>query len=190
VRPNYVSRAASNLRGTPIKIATVISFPEGTDPTASKISSSHTALSDGAHELDVVLNRTVLQTGSYPAVYAELHAIREACPKASLKLILETSQLTTDDIVTASVIANDAGWDYVKTSTGFCGRGASLEDVRSMRSVAFAMKGRQSRDGRGVMKVKASGGVRTLEQALCFVDAGASRIGTSNGVGIIKEEGL
>jgi deoxyribose-phosphate aldolase len=167
----------------------VISFPEGTDPVASKISACHAALADGAHELDVVLNRAVLQSGSYPAVYAELHAIRDACPKATLKLILETSQLAADKIVTASVIANDAGWEYVKTSTGFCGRGASLEDVRVMAGVAGAMKGRESRKGRERMKVKASGGVRTLEQALGMVAAGASRIGTSNGVGIVKNSG-
>jgi deoxyribose-phosphate aldolase len=143
---------------------------------------------DGARELDVVLNRRVFLAGSYAAVFAELHAIREACPKSKLKLILETSELSTDQVINACVLAYEAQWEYVKTSTGFCGRGASLEDVALMSSVATAMQDKAKGEGRSQMKVKASGGVRTWKDAIAMVKEGASRIGTSKGVSIAQEE--
>ena len=145
-------------------------------------------MKDGAHELDVVLNRGVLLAGSYAAVFAELHAIREACPKSELKLILETSELRTDDVLSASVLAYEARWEYVKTSTGFCGRGASLEDVELMSNVATVMQNRTKGEGRTRMKVKASGGIRTWKDAIAMVKEGASRIGASKGVDIVQEE--
>jgi deoxyribose-phosphate aldolase len=146
------------------------------------------AAKDGAHELDAVLNRGVLKDGLYSAVFAELHAIREACPKSELKLIFETSELSTDEVLKACVLAYEARWEYVKTSTGFCGRGASLEDVELMSNVATIMQKKGKGVGRSPTKVKASGGVRSWKDAVEMVQKGASRIGTSRGVGITVEE--
>jgi deoxyribose-phosphate aldolase len=186
VRPTYVSRAAATLRGSGVNVATVIAFPEGTAPTASKIAEAQSAVAAGATELDVMLNRGVLQARNHAAVSAELAALREACPKSQLKLILETSALSEEEIRAACELAYGAGWEYVKTSTGFCGRGASMNDVQIMSAVAAKMQSEAS--DKRVMKVKASGGIRTLADARAMVGAGASRIGASAGVKIVEEE--
>lgn len=197
MRPEYVSRAAARLKGTPVEVATVIGFHEGTYPTAAKVVEAIKAFSDGALELDVVLNRDILKSGDLAGstIWAELHALRESCPKAVFKLILETSQLSEEEIINGCVIADITGWEYTKTSTGFCGRGASLGDVRIMSAVAEVMESRRAsneeekgyRLGRGKMKIKASGGVRSWEDAVKMVQAGASRIGTSSGIKIVTE---
>jgi deoxyribose-phosphate aldolase len=150
-----------------------------------KVDESQQAISAGATELDVVLNRTQLQPGHYTKVYDELSAIRAISPpEIILKLILETSQLSRDEIIAAGVIAGYVGFDFIKTSTGFCGRGASVEDVELMVKVADIV-GKNL--GKERMKVKASGGVRTLEDAKKMLDAGAERIGASAGVPIVKQ---
>ena len=164
----------------------MIGFHEGTQSTASKVSESEEAIAAGATELDVVINRTQVQAGDYVAVWEELSAIRQVSPvqKVILKLILETSQLSREEIVAASVVAGYAGFDYIKTSTGFFGRGASEEDVQLMGRVA-SLVGEQL--GKEKMKVKASGGVRTLGDAKTMLDAGAERIGASAGVAIVQD---
>jgi deoxyribose-phosphate aldolase len=133
-----------------------------------------------------VLNRTDLQSGNYTIVFDELSSIRSVADqeKVVLKLILETSQLSREEIVAASVIAGYAGFEFIKTSTGFLGRGASVEDVVLMSKVAEVVGGKLGKEN---MKVKASGGVRTLEDAKKMLDAGAERIGASAGVAIVKE---
>jgi len=153
------------------------------------------AIEFGATELDVVLNRDVLQAGDYAATYAELFSLREVAPRASgvhLKLILETSMLSKREIIYACALAGWAGWDYVKTSTGFCGHGATVEHVRIMRTMTEVMaqhiEAKNRIDSRVFkMKVKASGGIRTYIDAVSMIEAGADRIGASAGVAIMEE---
>lgn len=135
------------------------------------------ATAAGAAELDMVLNYVKLREGRYSEVYTDIAAVRNIAPHpVVLKIILETSQLTPSDIVAGCKIAEAARADYIKTSTGFRGRGATEEDVCLMKSVV----------GEGI-KVKASGGVKTLKDCVSMMEAGAERIGTSNGVWIMEE---
>lgn len=143
--------------------------------------------------MDIVLNYPSLKAGSFEKVYNELATIRAlATQPVVLKLILETSQLSSTEIIAASVLAASASFDFIKTSTGFNGRGASLDDVYLMRSVAIEMAkrkvGKTGSDGKITqMSVKASGGVRNLKDTLKMIEAGANRIGTSSGVWIMQE---
>jgi deoxyribose-phosphate aldolase len=186
VRLPFVTHAVQSLPsdGT-IKVACVIGFHEGTQSTSSKVEEARSAIEAGASELDAVLNRELLQAGKYDAVYNELKQLRELAPpeKVVMKLILETSQLSREEIIKASVLAHTAGFDFIKTSTGFCGRGASKEDVILMRACAVYLA---STDGK-LMKVKASGGVRGYEDARTMIELGAERIGASSGVKIVEE---
>ena len=144
------------------------------------------ALQAGAHELDVVINYPDLNAGKFASIYQELATLRlQALHPVLLKLILETSQLNHSQIIAGCVMAAAANFDFVKTSTGFNGEGATEENVRLMaacceRLVAGNKGGRK-------MKVKAAGGIRTLADALTMLEAGASRLGTSGGVWIAKE---
>ncbi|KAL1631867.1 hypothetical protein SLS56_004229 [Neofusicoccum ribis] len=184
VRLNWVPRAVSNLKGTGVGVACVVGFHEGTYDTEAKIKEATSAITAGATELDVVINYPQLLSRSYAAVFDELVAIRAATSPTPVKLILETSQLQPSDIVAATTLAAFAGLDCVKTSTGFNGRGASVEDVRTMKA---AIKAVGRGEGEGRMWVKASGGVRGLASAREMLTAGAERIGTSSGVAILKD---
>lgn len=166
------------------------------------------SLTSGATELDTVLNATHLLAGSYSAIYSELSALRSAAPNALLKVIFETSRLTPDQITAACVLASAAAFDYVKTSTGFLAAGdcikgpdgerkptgATKEDVQLMKACCVYLASDESALGTqmggvkgGEMKVKASGGVRTLTDAVAMIEAGAERLGSSGGVWIAKE---
>ncbi|EKG11585.1 Deoxyribose-phosphate aldolase/phospho-2-dehydro-3-deoxyheptonate aldolase [Macrophomina phaseolina MS6] len=184
VRLNWVPRAITNLEGTGVGVACVVGFHEGTYTTEEKVKEATDAVAAGASELDVVINYPQLLAKQYAAVYTELITLRAATLPTPIKLILETSQLSTADIVAATTLAAYAGIDCVKTSTGFNGRGASVEDVRTMVGTIKAV-GRD--EGKERMWVKASGGVRGLESARAVLLAGAERIGTSSGVAILKE---
>lgn len=143
----------------------------------TKASEARDAVAAGASELDMVLNYDQLKQGDLSSVYTELAAVRHAAPRpVVLKVILETSQLSHADIIAGCKIAEAAQFDFVKTSTGFKGGGATKEHVRLMREVVGDK-----------MKVKASGGVKTVEDCIGMMEAGASRIGTSNGVWIMEE---
>lgn len=183
VRLPYVSRAAQNLADVKneVGIACVVGFHEGTYPTSEKVEEATKAVADGATELDMVLNWPLLKEGKYREVYNDIHAVRRAAPgpKTKLKVILETSQLSRDEIIAGSAISDMAGADFVKTSTGFNGAGASIENVRLMREVVDLLA--------NACKVKASGGVRTAEDAIEMLKSGADRIGASAGVKIVKE---
>ncbi|KIW07661.1 deoxyribose-phosphate aldolase [Verruconis gallopava] len=191
VRVDFVALAVARLQDAPAtKVACVVGFHEGTHATAAKVAEAQAAVAAGAAELDVVLNRETVQAGTLASAHEELKALRSAAPPpVVLKLILETSQLSRDEVIAATVIAGYAGFDFVKTSTGFCGRGASVEDVLLMNRVATALSQRDDLgEFKGVkMKVKASGGVRSLEDAKKMLDAGAERIGTSGGIRIMKD---
>ena len=180
VRLNHVERAVKNLKGTDVGVACVVGFHEGTYSTAEKVAEAREAVEKGATELDMVMNYALLKEKKYPAVYADINAVRKAAPpsKVALKVIIETSQLSCDEVIAASALTCMAGGDYIKTSTGFNGAGASVENVALMRAVAQEVK--------PSVKVKASGGVRTGEDCIKMIRAGADRIGASAGVKIVQ----
>ncbi|KAL9100971.1 MAG: hypothetical protein Q9163_003713 [Psora crenata] len=177
VRLQWVERAVCSLRGSRVRVACVVGFHEGTYPALEKAEEAVKAVQAGAAELDMVMNWHLLKEKRFREVYEDVAAVKTAASGlAILKVILETSQLEAYDIVAACTIAAIAQADFVKTSTGFCGQGATVENVRLMRSTVGDR-----------IKVKASGGVRTLEDCLTMIEAGAERIGTSNGVAIMQE---
>ncbi len=176
VNPANVGLAASLLKGTPVKVCTVIGFPLGaTTPTAKAVETCD-AIANGATEVDMVINVGALKSGDYDLVKRDIEAVVEAARgKALVKVILETALLTDEEKVKACLLARMAGADFVKTSTGFGPGGATVEDIRLMRKVVGADMG-----------VKASGGIRNLESARKMIEAGASRIGASASVAIVK----
>lgn len=142
------------------------------------------SLEGGAAELDVVVNWPQIKAAQYEHVYDDLKAIRDAAPRpVLLKLIFETSQLSNADIITTCVLASAAEFDYVKTSTGFLGHGATIEHVRLMAAACDYLGKPEQK-----MLVKASGGVRSLHDAIAMLEAGASRLGTSAGVAIATQQ--
>ncbi len=171
VNPYWVKLAA----GTGVKVATVVGFPLGANETAIKVAETALAVAAGAAEIDVVLNAGELIGGSPQVVREDLRAVVEAAGGALVKVILETVLLNDRQKTLACELAQDAGAAFVKTSTGFAGGGATVADVRLMRSVVGAEMG-----------VKASGGIRTWEDCRAMMAAGANRIGTSAGVAILK----
>ncbi|KAL8949338.1 MAG: hypothetical protein Q9222_004542 [Ikaeria aurantiellina] len=177
VRLQWVDRAIQNLQGSDVVVACVVGFHEGTYSMSEKVKEASQAISSGALELDMVINYPFLKQQKYSQVYTDIAAVRNVAPHpVFLKVILETSKLTQFDIIAGCKIAEAAQADFVKTSTGFGGQGATVENVRLMKSVI----------GPG-MKVKASGGVKTVNECVAMMEAGAERIGTSNGVWIMKE---
>ncbi|KAL4922217.1 hypothetical protein BDW62DRAFT_173214 [Aspergillus aurantiobrunneus] len=181
VRLNRVEQAVQNLRDAPdVGVACVVGFHEGMYETSEKEEEARKAIELGATELDMVLKYPLLKTKQYMEVYEDILGVRKAAPAPiGLKVILETSQLTRDEIIAGSVISCLAGADFVKTSTGFNGAGASVENVALMYEIAKIV-------GKGT-KVKASGGVRSAADCIKMLEAGAERIGASSGVKIVQE---
>ena len=185
VNPCYVPLVAEALAGSPIAVCTVIGFPLGASQTAVKAAEAELAVRDGATEVDMVLNVGKLKSGQYEYVEKDVRAVVAAArssrrggtgtKRALVKVIIETALLTDEEKVIACVLAQNAGADFVKTSTGFSHGGATAADVAMMRRVVGEQMG-----------VKASGGVRTLEDAETMVAHGATRIGASASVAIIK----
>lgn len=171
--------AAELLRGSEVTVCSVVGFPLGAALPAAKAREAQLAIEAGAGEIDVVLNIGALKDGDLRALLADIRAVVGACHERDVpcKVILETALLTDEEKIIACAAAGVAGADYVKTSTGFGGGGATVEDIALMRLVV----------GPGV-GVKASGGVRTREDALALVRAGATRIGASAGVAIVRGE--
>ena len=196
VRPNHVKTAQQAFKNACVgrsldlipRIDAVVGFHEGTYETATKVSEARGAVEEGAAELDMVLNYPLLLSGSFTKVFEDVKAVRQEADKDKksivLKVILETSQLTPEQIVAGSLIAILAGADFVKTSTGFLGRGATVEDVRIMRAVRDLL---QSEGWTKVVRIKASGGIRLAEDCLRMIGEGADRIGASSGVKIVEE---
>ncbi|MDR1698082.1 MAG: deoxyribose-phosphate aldolase [Erysipelotrichaceae bacterium] len=178
VNPVYVPLAVKLLEDTDVLVCTVIGFPLGQNLTKTKIAEAKLCVKLGAKEVDMVLNVGYLKARRYKFVTDEIRKIKAAVGKdIVLKVILETALLTKDEIIEACLLSREAGADFVKTSTGFAAAGATLENVRLMREIVGAYMG-----------VKASGGVKNREQMLQMIEAGASRIGTSSGVEIMKSE--
>jgi deoxyribose-phosphate aldolase len=176
VNPYYVSLAAEELKGSDVKVCTVIGFPLGAESGDTKAHAAKTAVKEGAHEIDMVINIGALKDGDYNYVEREIKKVVEASGKALVKVIIETCYLTDEEKVKACRLAVNAGALFVKTSTGFGTAGASADDVRLMKQTV----------GEGI-GVKASGGIRSYREATEMLDAGADRIGTSSGIKIIGE---
>ena len=176
VRSCDVAAAARLVAGTPVVVAAVIGFPHGTQRPEVKALEARLAIAEGARELDMVLNVGALRSGAEEAVRADIAAVvAEARPHGvCVKVILETCLLTTEQIVAACRLAEEAGADFVKTSTGFGAGGASPEVVRTMLD---AVGGR--------LGVKASGGIRTWEDAVRYLDMGCTRLGVGDAAGIL-----
>lgn len=176
VNPYWVKFVSEQLQGSKVKVCTVIGFPLGATTTESKAFETKQAVADGADELDMVINIGALRSGELQVVKEDIQAVVAAANGKTVKVILETGLLTAEEIRTASRLSQEAGANFVKTSTGFGPGGATVETVRIMRETAGKSMG-----------VKASGGIRDLKTAQAMVEAGASRIGTSASVKIIQE---
>lgn len=180
INPSYVSLSAKLLRDTPVKVCTVIGFPLGATSTASKAFEAEHALRDGAKEVDMVINVGMLKSGEYEYVENDIFAVVTTARRygALSKVIMETALLTDEEKIKGCLLAKSAGADFVKTSTGFSKGGATVGDIALMRKVVGTAMG-----------VKASGGVRTREDALAMVASGADRIGASASVKIVSVDG-
>ncbi len=176
INPYWVKRSADKLRGSDVKVCTVIGFPLGATSSDVKAAEARKALRDGAREVDMVINVGALKSGQHDVVLKDIERVVDAAHEvgAITKVILETALLTDEEKVIASSLAKRARADFVKTSTGFGGGGATVYDVALMRETVGPDMG-----------VKASGGVRTLEDAEDMIAAGATRIGASAGVQIV-----
>lgn len=179
VNPIWVATVTKALVGSGVLTCSVIGFPFGATTTASKVFEAQGAINDGAKEIDMVINIAAAKAGDEAGLIADISAIADAVHAggAILKVIIETSLLTDAEKVLACRASMTAGADFVKTSTGFAGGGATFEDVALMRATVGPALG-----------VKASGGVRSLETARAMIAAGATRLGSSSGVAIVEGE--
>ncbi|HRM59181.1 MAG TPA: deoxyribose-phosphate aldolase [Megamonas funiformis] len=176
VNPCWVALAHQELKNTDVKVCTVIGFPLGANTTEVKVFETKDAIEKGAQEIDMVINIAMLKDKEYDYVENEIHQIVEAAKdKAIVKIIIETCLLTDEEKIKACELSQKAGADFVKTSTGFSTGGATVHDIALMRKTVGAEMG-----------VKASGGVHTHEEALAMVEAGATRIGASASVKLLK----
>ncbi len=177
VKPCYVALASRLLKGTTVAVGTVIGFPHGAHTTAVKVLEARDAMANGAVELDMVQNIGELRSGHAGFVRDDIRAVvREAAGKAIVKVILENAYLTDEQKVLACRLAEEAGADFVKTSTGYAPSGATLADLKLMRASVGPR-----------VQVKAAGGVRTLDAALEVIDAGTTRIGATATAAILDE---
>ena len=173
VNPCWVSLCAEVLKGTGVNVCTVIGFPLGANTSEIKAEEAALAIKQGANEVDMVINIGALKEGDTDRVYQDILAVRKASEGKILKVIIETSYLTDEEKKTVCKLAAKAGADFVKTCTGFSNAGATAEDVKLMKEASG-------------IKVKASGGVRTKEDALKMIEAGASRLGASASIKIVS----
>lgn len=176
VNPYWVALASEQLAGTDVATCTVIGFPLGANTTEVKAYEAKDAISNGANEVDMVLNIGALKSQQYKKVLKDIQAVVQAAAgKALVKVIIETALLTDEEKIKACELAKEAGADFVKTSTGFSTGGATVADVKLMRQAVGPDMG-----------VKASGGIHNEQEAQAMIDAGATRIGTSAGVAIME----
>ena len=174
IPPSFVKRAAEYLDGR-LAVCTVIGFPNGYMTTASKVFETEDAVKNGADEIDMVINIRMVKEGNYGGVLDEIRAVRRACEGKILKVIIETCLLTEEEKIRMCQVVTESGADYIKTSTGFASGGATFEDVKLMR----AHVGPQ-------VKVKAAGGISSVEDAETFIQLGADRLGTSRLIKLLE----
>ena len=175
VNGSWVAAARHFLDGSDVKVASVVGFPLGAMSSDVKRFETEVAIDDGAHEIDMVLNIARLKAGEDKYVFRELCDVVEAADERTVKVILETCLLTDEEKVRACKLVVESGAQFVKTATGFSTAGATVADVKLMRATVGAKFG-----------VKASGGIRDAQTALAMIAAGATRIGTSNGLAMVK----
>ena len=176
VNPAYVPLVAAELANSGVKVCTVIGFPLGANNSQVKAFEAATAVKEGAEEIDMVIHIGALKDGKYDEVESDIRGVVNASGNAIVKVIIETCYLTREEKIKACSLAVKAGAKFVKTSTGFGTAGATTSDIELMREVVGKETG-----------VKASGGIRTLEDATAMLDAGANRLGSSSGVKIMGE---
>lgn len=176
INPCHVAYCADYLKDSDVNVCTVIGFPLGANTSAVKAFETKDAIANGADEIDMVMNIGALKDKNYDLVRDDVKAVVEAANGTLVKVILETCLLTEDEIKKACELCVEAKADYVKTSTGFSTRGATIEDVQIMKAAV-----------QGKAKVKAAGGVRTHEDMVKIVEAGADRIGTSAGCSLVDK---
>lgn len=177
VNPIWVHDCAKLLKETGVKVCTVIGFPLGANTSATKAFETRDAISNGADEIDMVINIGAMKDKNYALVQSDIEAVVQAANGTLVKVILETCLLTKEEIKQACLLAKKANADFVKTSTGFSTGGALVEDIVLMKETVGDS-----------MQIKASGGVRTYEDMVNVVSAGASRIGTSAGCKLVNKE--
>ena len=177
IPPCFVARAWEYTEGK-LPICTVIGFPNGNSTTAAKAFETAEAVQNGASELDMVINIGWLKEKKYEDILMEIRAVREACRGKVLKVIIETCLLTDMEKLRMCAIVSDSGADYIKTSTGFSTGGATPEDIRLFAANVAPH-----------LRIKAAGGIRTLEDAQLFLELGASRLGSSSVVRLVRETG-
>lgn len=178
VNSSFVYYCTELLKDSDVKVCTVIGFPLGAMSTAGKAAEARAAVADGAGELDMVIHVGMIKSGDWNYVKQDIASVVEAAgDKASVKVILETCLLTDEEKRKACMICKEAGASFVKTSTGFSNGGATVKDVALMREAVGSDMG-----------VKASGGIRSFQDARAMVEAGADRIGASSGIAIIREQ--
>ncbi len=174
--PSYfVKDAYALVRESNVKVCTVVGFPLGNASTAAKVRETEVAFQDGAEEIDMVINQAAIKSNRWEDVQSDISQVKVATGKYILKVILETCNLTDEEIAKACKIAEKAGADYVKTSTGFASAGASPEAVKIMKANISSK-----------VKIKASGGIRDLASVEEYINLGVSRIGASSGVAIME----
>ena len=177
IPPYYVKAASEYLKGSTTEVCTVIGFPNGYNTTETKQYEAIDAIHNGAKEIDMVININALKNKDYDYVKDEIETIRDSIDGRVLKVIIETCLLTEEEIIKMTEICNETFVNFIKTSTGFDKEGAKLDDVN------LIMKHKNE-----VLEVKASGGIRTKKDAEAFIEAGATRLGTSHGIDIINEK--
>lgn len=177
INPCWVKQASELLAGSNTKVCSVIGFPLGANTTNIKVLEAKEAIENGASEIDMVINVSKLKDKDYEYVYNEIKQIKEAIGNNVLKVIIEACLLTNDEKTIACQIIMKAGANFVKTSTGMSTGGATIEDVKLFKEVVG-----------DTTLIKAAGGVRTYEDAISMIEAGANRIGTSGGVKIVNGE--
>ena len=177
VAPYYVSLAKNLLKDSTVSVCTVIGFPNGYSTKETKVFEAINAIENGADEIDMVINISALKNKDYDYIKEEIEEIRDSIDGHILKVIIETCYLEEDEIIKMTEICNETFVNFIKTSTGFGTRGASLRDVEIMNEHKSE-----------VLEIKASGGIKTYEDANAMINEGATRLGTSNGVEIMKGE--
>ena len=175
---SFVKRAKAYV-GNSVKICTVIGFPNGYSTTATKVFETRDAVYNGADEIDMVINIGDLKDGNYEAILNEIKEIKSACAGKVLKVIIETCMLNKEEKIKMCELVTESGADFIKTSTGFGGSGATFEDIEIFAENVGSQ-----------VKIKAAGGISSIADAEKFISLGADRLGTSRIVKIIKEEGL
>lgn len=175
VNTSYVKTCAELLKGSDVKVCCVVGFPLGAMDTASKAFETATAIANGAHEIDMVIQIGALKDRRLDYVRDDIKAVVDAAKGHTVKVIIETSLLNEEDKILACKAALAAGAHFVKTSTGFGGGGATVDDVKLMKSVVGSQ-----------MEVKASGGIKDINTAKAMIEAGATRLGTSSGVALVQ----